>query len=113
MLDYSATVDLTAKPHQQSLSREPTPGLRDWRAQMEPTGVAAFEGVAGDLLAALGYEATRGPDLAGRLRLADYRGRTAAYRAASRALRRTPLWRRRHPVLSPARPRPRTPAAGR
>jgi hypothetical protein len=113
MLDYPATVGLTAKPHQQSLSREPTPGLRDWRAQMEPAGVAAFEGVAGDLLAALGYEATRGPDLAGRLRLVDYRARTAAHRAAGRALRRSPLWRRRHPVLSPARPRPRTPAGGR
>jgi hypothetical protein len=34
----------------------PTKGLRDWRRQMPPRDVAAFELLAGDLLADLGYE---------------------------------------------------------
>ena len=34
----------------------PTPGLRDWRAQMAPADVKLFEALAGDLLSLLGYE---------------------------------------------------------
>ena len=34
----------------------PTSGLRDWRTQMESRDVELFEAVAGDLLAALGYD---------------------------------------------------------
>jgi hypothetical protein len=34
----------------------PTPGLRDWRAQMRERDVELFEALAGDLLTALGYE---------------------------------------------------------
>jgi hypothetical protein len=102
MLDYSGSVDLLAKPHQQSLSRPPTPGLRDWRRQMAPADVGAFESIAGDLLAELGYDVTHpgAPDTRARLRLLSYRGRTAAWRIASLALRRSPLWRRRHPPLA-------------
>jgi hypothetical protein len=33
----------------------PTPGLRDWRSQMQPEHVRRFEAVAGDLLEELGY----------------------------------------------------------
>src|SRR5919109_1559600 len=93
MLDYSGSVDLSAKPHQQSLSRPPTPGLRNWRDQMAPADIAAFESVAGDLLAALGYDVTRAraPDARGRLRLLSYRSRLAAWRGARFAPRRSPL----------------------
>ena len=42
MLDYPGSVDLSAKPHQQSLARAPTPGLRDWRTQMPREDAAAF-----------------------------------------------------------------------
>jgi hypothetical protein len=35
--------------------RPPTPGLRDWRSQMQPEHVQRFEGMAGDLLEELGY----------------------------------------------------------
>ena len=56
MIDYAGHVDVSAKPHQQSLTRPPTPGLRDWRSELRPEDVAAFEAVAGDLLAELGYE---------------------------------------------------------
>jgi hypothetical protein len=104
MLGYAGEVDLAAKPHQQSLARPPTPGLRDWRTEMAPAEVRAFEAVAGDLLVNLGYElsapgAARPPRGRDRLRLASYAGLTAAWRGASYALRRSPLWRRRHPVL--------------
>jgi Sulfotransferase family len=34
----------------------PTPGLRDWRAQMAPRDVELYEAIAGDLLSLLGYE---------------------------------------------------------
>src|SRR5262249_24910012 len=36
MLDYAGNVDVSAKPHQQSLKKAPTPGLRDWRSELSP-----------------------------------------------------------------------------
>jgi hypothetical protein len=100
MLDYHARVDVSAKPHQQSLTRPPTPGLRDWRSQMPPAGVAAFEAVAGDTLHALGYEAAGRTTPAGSARRLTYAWRAAAWRSAAAALRRSPLWGRRHPPLA-------------
>jgi Sulfotransferase family len=101
MLGYAGQVDLTGKPHQQSLGRPPTPGLRNWRRDLVGDDVRGFEAVAGELLQTLGYElATPGkPTAASRAKLASYRARTAAYRAVSYAWRRSPLWRSRHPVL--------------
>ena len=101
MLGYAGQVDLTGKPHQQSLGRPPTPGLRNWREDLAAGDVQDFEAVAGGLLKSFGYElATAGePTPASRARLASYRARTAAYRGVSYALRRSPLWRSRHPVL--------------
>lgn len=102
MLGYAGQVDLTSKPHQQSLARPPTPGLRNWRQDLLAEDVRGFEAVAGKLLRSLGYElATPGNPTAGsRAKLASYRARTGAYRAVSYALRRSPLWRTRHPVLA-------------
>jgi hypothetical protein len=97
MLEYAGDIDVSGKPHQQSLRRPPTPGLRDWRRELPPADVRAFEEVAGDLLHELGYESSRGPTPAGRARLARYRALTAAWRAAGYAVQRSPLWRRRHP----------------
>ena len=99
MTDYAGNVDVSSKPHQQSLKRPPTAGLRDWRLQMSPEDVGAFDRVAGDLLAELGYESHERPGAAGRLRRASYGTRAAVWRAASFGLRRSPLWRRRHPPL--------------
>jgi hypothetical protein len=99
MVDYAGNVDVSAKPHQQRLMQPPTTGVRDWRTQMSSGDVAAFERVAGDLLCELGYEATRTPDAAGRAKLGWYELRALAWRGASFALRRSFLWRRRHPVL--------------
>ena len=105
MLAYEGRVDVSGKPHQQSLLRPPTPGLRDWRTEMDADGVRAFEEVAGDLLAQLGHELRSpehagGPSPAGRARLVGYRFRAAAWRAAGRGVRRSPAWRRRHPALA-------------
>jgi hypothetical protein len=87
------------RAHQQSLKRPLTPVLRDWRTQMRPEELAAFEGVAGDLLQELGYETHGRTDVRGNLRRAGYRARTGAWRAATFAYRRSPLWARRHPPL--------------
>ena len=56
MLTYPGTLDLAAKPHQARLAQPPTAGVRDWRAEMAPADVAAFEAIAGDTLAAAGYD---------------------------------------------------------
>ncbi len=55
MLGYAGEVDVSSKPHQQSLLRPPTPGLRDWRTELPEEDARAFASVAGDLLAGLGY----------------------------------------------------------
>jgi hypothetical protein len=48
-----------------------TPGLRDWRVEMAPIDVEAFEAAAGDLLDELGYERGAGaPRAATRTRVA-------------------------------------------
>jgi hypothetical protein len=99
MADYAGNVDVSAKPHQQRLRQPPTSGVRDWRTQMPAADVAAFEHVAGDLLHELGYETSAATTTAGRLRRASYTSRALAWRGASFALRRSPLWRRRHPPL--------------
>ena len=103
MLAYADEVDVSAKPHQQRLREAPRPGVRNWRSELSPDDVAAFEAVGGDLLAGLGYERVTEPSTTARLRaraeLASYAARTAAWRAAGRGIRRSPLWKRRHPPL--------------
>jgi hypothetical protein len=86
-------------PHQRSLKRPVAGGLRDWRVEMRPRDVGAFEGVAGDLLAELGYETSSGADVRGRVKRVSYRAQMAGWRAATFAYRRSPLWPRRHPRL--------------
>ncbi|MEX0832266.1 MAG: sulfotransferase [Actinomycetota bacterium] len=44
------------KPHQANLRKAVTPGMRDWRTQMPPEDVLAYEAVAGRTLTAFGYE---------------------------------------------------------
>jgi hypothetical protein len=102
MLDYVGKTDVSAKPHQRSLERPPTPGLRDWRSEFGPEDVAAFETVAGDLLGELGYELSSDghATLSARARRVSYRVRVAAWLTASAALRRSPAWKRRHPPLA-------------
>jgi hypothetical protein len=99
MADYAGNVDVSAKPHQQRLMQPPTTGVRDWRTQMARSDVQAFEDVAGDLLRDLGYETSHTSRAAGRIRAGWYSARALAWRGSSFGLRRSFLWRRRHPVL--------------
>ena len=96
MLESAGRIDVAAKPHQRSLLQPPTPGLRDWRRELPATDVAAFARVAGGLLRDLGYEPGGSPTISGSLRWAWYSARVSAWKLASRALRRSPLWSRRH-----------------
>jgi LPS sulfotransferase NodH len=100
MLDYTRDIDVSERPHQQSLRRPPTAGLRDWRSELTTNEIHAFESVAGDVLADLGYAVTAGPTATGRLRRIAYASRVAAWNATGRAVRVSPLWRRRHPLLT-------------
>ena len=102
MLDYTGSVDVSAKPHQQRLLTPPTSGVRSWREDMSADDVAAFESVAGEVLSELGYEV--GSPSSGRARPALarwwYDARLTAWNAAASLVQRSPLWRRRHPRLS-------------
>jgi Sulfotransferase family len=102
MLDYSGAVDVSAKPHQQRLLTPPTTGVRSWREDLPAEDIAAFEAVAGDLLAELGYEVSSNAVPGARARLARswYDVRLGAWNGAASAVQRSPLWRRRHPRLS-------------
>ncbi len=102
MLGYVGTIDLSDKPHQQRLAQPPTPGVRDWRRDMDDADVRGFEEIAGDLLAELGYEVRSpraGRGLRPRARRGLYRALTAAWRATGYVTQRSPLWRRRHAPL--------------
>jgi hypothetical protein len=102
MLDYAGVVDVSAKPHQQRLLTPPTSGVRSWRQDMSTEDAAAFESIAGDLLAELGYE-VRSPARSGaRAAVACgwYDARLTAWNASASLVQRSPLWRRRHPRLS-------------
>ena len=98
MLGYVGQTDSARKEHQQRLNEPPRVGVRDFRTEMSAEDVAAFEAVAGDLLAELGYDAsTRGHD---RRRLAVYRAKAGAWRAVGAGVTQSSrLWRRRHPLL--------------
>jgi hypothetical protein len=61
MLDYSSRAgevmkDFRHPEEQRNLLLPPTKGLRDWRTQMSRDDLARFEAIAGNELAALGYE---------------------------------------------------------
>jgi hypothetical protein len=103
MLEYAGAVDVSAKPHHQRLLQPPTRGVRDWRSQMSREDALAFEAIAGDLLAELGYELLDGASSRLRRRAVVprtwYRARMGAWNAAAYVTQRSPLWRRRHARL--------------
>ena len=83
MLGYVGRTESARKEHQQRLNEPPRVGVRDWSTEMPVADREAFEAVAGDLLAELGYPVTeQGHD--GR-RLATYRAKTSAWRAVGAA----------------------------
>jgi hypothetical protein len=61
MVDYPGRFDELVSSNMQPeiherLRRPPTKGLRSWRDEMPPTDVAAFEAIAGPLLAQCGFD---------------------------------------------------------
>lgn len=101
MLDHRGAVDVSGKPHQQRLLDVLTPNVRDWRVEMTRDDAAAFEEIAGRLLAELGYPARHtGRSARGALLLAAFRSKVTAWRVVSGATQRSPVWRLRHPRLS-------------
>jgi hypothetical protein len=97
MLGYVGQTESARKDHQKRLDEPPRVGVRDWRTEMPPEDVSAFESIAGDLLRELAYEvSTPGSD---RRRLAAYEAKTRAWRAVGAFTQRSPLWRRRHAIL--------------
>jgi hypothetical protein len=92
MLEYHRRVDEALPDDRRSQHRHedrpPTAGLRDWRTQMPPAEVAAFEAVAGDLLDELGYERGAPPPSPA------LRARAAWHMGSGRAKRR--LWGATH-----------------
>ena len=109
MLDYMGTVDVSEKPHQQRLLQPLTQGVRDWRTQMSAEDVLAFESIAGELLADLGYELSDTPVRSGwraTLAVTRYRATLAAWNAAVSATQRSLLWQRRHPLVTTPAARP-------
>lgn len=103
MLEYTSAIDVSEKPHLQRMLQPPTRGVRDWRSQMSPGDVLAFEAIAGDLLEDLGYErkgsTPTGPRVRARASVAWYRARIRAWDATAHVTQRSPVWRRRHPLL--------------
>ena len=102
MLDYTAAVDVSAKPHQQRLLTPPTSGVRSWRDDMSAEDAAAFESVSGDLLSELGYEVRSSARAGARAVVARswYDARLTAWNASASLVQRSPIWRRRHPRIS-------------
>jgi hypothetical protein len=102
MLDYTGTVDVSAKPHQQRLLAPITSGARSWRDDMSAEDIAGFDSVAGDLLRDLGYDVDTSEEAGwgARAARARYDARLATWNATAALVQRSPLWRRRHPRLS-------------
>jgi hypothetical protein len=103
MLDHTRVSDTANMPEHRNLAQPPTPGLRDWRTQMEPGGALAFEHVAGDVLRNAGYELVEAggnyPTMHGRLELARFAALSRSWNTTAAAYQRSPLWRRSHPRL--------------
>ena len=107
MLGYVGQTESARKEHQQRLNEPPRVGVRDWSTEMPAATWGAFEAVAGDLLAELGYPVTeRGRRPTRRPR--DVPGGPAAWRgrrrrhAALAALAASPVTRRlRRPLVTP------------
>ena len=99
MLEYHRTVDASRLQDHPRLA-EPPKNVRRWQAEMRPADTEVFEAIAGDLLAALGYErAFPRPSAIARTKAATvaaaYRARLYSWRGSVALARRSPAWRLR------------------
>ena len=103
MLEYAGTSDVAQMPEHRNLAQPPTPGLRDWRNQMEREDALTFEDVAADVLRSSDYELLepnlRYPTRQGRFERARFEALSRSWNATAAAYQWSPLWRRSHPVL--------------
>ena len=106
MLRYHEREDLAATGAMwkyRNVTRPPTPGLRDWRTQMDRRDLERFEALAGPTLQAAGYErAVPSPRVSAR-------ARASGDRVAARVQARLRSWRRSlraGPSRTPARSDP-------
>jgi hypothetical protein len=104
MLEHADAPEVSAMPEHRNLAQPPTPGLRDWRSQMQREDALAFEQVAGDVLRSAGYELLEPggeyPTRRGRVELARFAALSRSWNATAAAYQRSPLWRRSHPPLN-------------
>ena len=102
MVEYAGNVDVSNLPQHQRLAQPPTANARDWRTEMAAADACAFEGVAGDALAASGYELldadTHYPTLRGRRELARFQALYRGWNATTNLVQSSPLWPRSHPA---------------
>jgi len=104
MLEYHRDADPAQLQDHPRLAAPPTRDVRRWRDEMTAPDQALFEAIAGDLLAALGYErAVASPGPGAEARALGVRALVAArrrsFRLAVAAARRSPAWRLRRAVL--------------
>ncbi len=100
MLEYHRGVDPERLLDHPKLAEPPGPGRSRWRDELEPREVEQFEGVAGDVLAASGYErAFPRPSRRALARAAAVRAAFAArlscWQTATAVVRKSPAWRAR------------------
>jgi hypothetical protein len=100
MLDYHRGLSPERLLDHPKLAEPPSPGRSCWRAQLKPREVEQFEGVAGDVLAALGYERaflrpSRRALARGAAARADFATRLRCWRTATVIARKSPAWRAR------------------
>jgi hypothetical protein len=100
MLEYHRDVDPERLLDHPKLAEPPGPGRSRWRDELEPGQVEQFEGVAGDVLAACGYErafprpSRRALARGGAVRAA-FAARLRCWRTAIVVVRKSPAWRAR------------------
>jgi hypothetical protein len=100
MLEYHRGVDPERLLDHPKLAEPPSAGRSCWRRELEPREVEQFEGVAGDVLAALGYERVFGRPsrralARGAAARADFAARLRCWRTATVIVRKSPAWRAR------------------
>ncbi|MDQ3670481.1 MAG: sulfotransferase [Actinomycetota bacterium] len=104
ILDYHRTVDPSRLQDHPRLAEPPKQKVRRWQEEMRPADNEVFEAIAGELLAALGYErAFPTPSATARTRAATveaaYSVRLLSWRASVALARRSPAWRIRQAYI--------------
>jgi hypothetical protein len=98
MLEYHREVGPEMLQDHPRLAEPPTPGMRDWREELEPVDTERFEAIAGSLLEELDYPLayplpSRAARARGRVVRAAFWVRLTSWKAGLSLVRRSPVWR--------------------